>query len=54
MTLCNFFLIHSNDYDDVLKCDTVYIGIKAPTFQRESSTMKTEAEDFSETLLCIC
>jgi len=53
MTLCNILLIHSDDYEDVLKCDTVYIGRKAPAFQRESSTMKTEAADFSGTLLCI-
>jgi len=54
MTLCNILLIYSDDYENVLKCDAVYIVRKAPTFQRESSTIKTEAADFSGTLLCIC
>jgi len=54
MTLCNILLIHNDDYEVVLKCDAVYIGRKGPTFQRESSTMKTEAADLSGKLLCIC
>jgi hypothetical protein len=56
LTLCDLVVIHGDYYEDdiALKCHTMHIGRQAPTFEKESSTMKTEAADISETLLCFC